>query len=148
MDKNIRVRGLSNSWVLAFQIFNELIFVSWLHEEHKIYFHIIMSFTVVGILFFKTFFMLERNKKFMRIENESKQAIHAMDTHDSEYVMTCTTAINSISNTLKKLLVQSDLHSSYIKTRYNGKGESINNSFSTYIEPLLSNINHPALVQE
>ena len=42
--------------------------------------------------------MLERNsKKLMRIANESKQRIFAMDMHDSDYVMTCTTAMPSIS---------------------------------------------------
>ena len=71
-----------------------------------------------------------------------------MDLHDSDYVMTCNTTISFISNTLKKLLLQSYLHSSYIQTIYNGKSESINNIFSTYFEPLLNHINHPELVQE
>ena len=44
-----------------------------------------------------------------------------MDMYDSDYVMTCTTAIPSISNTIKKLWIQSDLHSYYIKTIYNDK---------------------------
>ena len=44
-----------------------------------------------------------------------------MDMYDSDYVMTCNTAITSISNTLKKLLLQSNFHSSYINTIYNGK---------------------------
>ena len=68
--------------------------------------------------------------------------------HDSDYVMTCTTAIVSISNTLKKLLLQYDLHSSYNQTKYIGEEEIIHNIFSTYVEPLLNYINHPALVQE
>ena len=41
-------------------------------------------------------------KNFTRIENEAKQRIHAMDMHDSEYVMDCNTAIPCISNTLHK----------------------------------------------
>ena len=61
-----------------------------------------------------------------------------MSMHDSDYVMMYNTAINSISNTLKKLWKQSDLHSSYIQTIYNDKYESINNIFSTYVETLLS----------
>ena len=32
--------------------------------------------------------------------NEEKQRIHAMDMHDSDYVMTCNTAITSISKTV------------------------------------------------
>ena len=59
--------------------------------------------------------------KKMRIVNEAKQIIDAMDMHDSDYVVICTTAIPSIPNTLKKLLLHSDLHSSYIQTKHNGK---------------------------
>ena len=40
------------------------------------------------------------------------------------------------------------MNSSYIQTIYNGKQESINNIFSTHVEPLLNDINNPALVQE
>ena len=70
-----------------------------------------------------------------------------MYMHDSDYVMTCTNTIISISNTLKKLSLQSDLHSSYIQTKYNGKEEILNNILSTYIELLLNDINHPAMVK-
>ena len=68
--------------------------------------------------------------------------------HDSENIMTYTTSITSISNTLKKLLLQYNFHSSYNQTRYIGKEEIIHNIFSTYVEPLLNYINHTALVQE
>ena len=54
--------------------------------------------------------------------------------------MTCTTSIPSISNTLKKLLLQLDLHSSYIQTKYSGTEEIINNILSEYFEPLLNYI--------
>ena len=62
--------------------------------------------------------------------------------------MTCITTIPSISNTLKKLLLQISLHYSYIQTKYNDKEESTNNIFSTYVEPLLNDINNPELIQE
>ena len=55
--------------------------------------------------------ILERNiNNLLRIENEAKQIIHAMDNTDSGYIMTCNTATYSISNTLKKLWIQSYLH--------------------------------------
>ena len=93
--------------------------------------------------------MLERNSYNLKIiENEAKQRIRAMDTHDSDYVTTCTTEISSISNNLKKLLLQSDLHLSYTKIINNGKQESIHKIFSKYDEPLLNAINDLALVQE
>ena len=54
------------------------------------------------------------------IANEAKKN-HAMDIHDLDYVMNCTTAIPSISNTLNIFFLKSYLHSSYIQTEYNGK---------------------------
>ena len=108
-----------------------------------------MSFMDVGILFFKRVCYVEtRFKNLIRIANEAKQRIHAMNMHYSDYVMTWTTAITSISNTLKKLLLHSYLHLSYIQIIYNGKEEIINNIFSAYVEPLLNHVNRPALVQE
>ena len=71
-----------------------------------------------------------------------------MYVHDSDYDMNCTTAITSISNTLKNALLQYNFHSSYNQTKYNGEEEIINNFFSIYVEPLLNYINHPTLVQE
>ena len=42
--------------------------------------------------FSKGFVMLEQNSnKLLRIENETKQRIHDIDMHDSDYIMTCTT---------------------------------------------------------
>ena len=41
--------------------------------------------------------------------------------------------IHSISNTLKKFLLQSYLHSYYIQNIYNDKEEIINIIFSTYV---------------
>ena len=35
------------------RFFIEFIVVSWFHEENKSYCHIIMSFVIVGIIFFK-----------------------------------------------------------------------------------------------
>ena len=68
------------------------------------------------------FVALERNSNnLLRIGNSAKQRMHATDMHDSNYVMIYTTEIISISNTLKKLLIPLDLHSSYIQTIYNDK---------------------------
>ena len=67
--------------------------------------------------------------------------------HDSDYVMTFTTVITSMSNRIKKLLLQYNLNLSYNQTKYIGEEEIIQNIFIKYVEPLLSYINHPALVQ-
>ena len=53
--------------------------------------------------------------------------------HDSDYIMTCTTAIPSIPNMLKKLLLQYDFHSSFNQTKSIGEEEIILNIFSTYV---------------
>ena len=90
---------------------------------------------------------MERNSNHLRkIPKLAKQGIRAEETHDSDYVMTCNATITSISNILKKLWLKSSLHSFHIQTKYNGKYESINNIFSTYVEPLLNGINHPVLL--
>ena len=68
--------------------------------------------------------------------------------HDLEYVMTCTTKIPSVSNMLKKLLLQYNLYSSYNQTKYIGEEEIIHNIFNTYVKPLLNYINNPESVQE
>ena len=50
--------------------------------------------------------MLElKLKKSMKILNEANQIFLTMSMYDSDYVMNCTAAINSISNTLKNFLV-------------------------------------------
>ena len=52
--------------------------------------------------FSKGFVVLERNSNNLKItDNEAKQIIHAMDMHDSDYVMTCTTELPSIKTPLR-----------------------------------------------
>ena len=84
---------------------------------------------------------------FSKIPNEVKQIIHTKETDNSNYVMTCIKKNPPTSNTFKKLLLHKNLHSSYIQTKYNDKEKIINNTFITYVEPLLYDINHPALIQ-
>ena len=108
-----------------------------------------MSFTDVGIIFFKKVVILERNlNNLSTIANNAKQIIYAMDMHDSDYIMIFTTEITSIPNNLKKLWIKSYVHSYYIQTIYNDKEEIVNSIFITYVEPLLEYINHNSLVEE
>ena len=72
--------------------------------------------------FSKGFGILEYNfNNLVKLQNEVKQIIHAEETHNSDYVMTCIYTIPPISNTLKKLLLHKSLHSYYIQTKYNDK---------------------------
>ena len=77
-----------------------------------------------------------------------KQTIHAEETDNSDFLMTCISTITSKSNTLKKLFLHKILHSSYIQIYFNEKEEIINNTFIKYVEPLLEDINHPALLKK
>ena len=62
--------------------------------------------------------------------------------------MICSTTIPSNSNTLKKLLVNSNYHSSYTNQEFNDKKEEMITIFSTFVTPQIKEIHHPALLQE
>ena len=83
-----------------------------------------------------------------KLPDEVKFIIHAEDTYSYYKVMICSTRIPSTSNPLKNLAVNKSFHYSYIQREYNDKNETIINIFSEYVEPLLKDINHPALLQE
>ena len=81
-----------------------------------------MSFTDVETLFFKIVFILECNlNNLLRLANETKQIVWAMDIYYLDYVMTCNKEISLISNTVKKLWLPSDLYSSHLQNIYNDK---------------------------
>ena len=62
--------------------------------------------------------------------------------------MLCYTTIPPTSNTLKKLLVNSNYHSSYTNQELNDKKEQMITIFSTYFTPQIKEINHPLFLQE
>ena len=82
-----------------------------------------------------------------KLPNEVNHKTHTEETDNSDFVMTCINTIPSTSNTLEKFLLHKSLHYSYIQTKYNDKEKAINNTLITYVESLLDNINHPALIQ-
>ena len=81
-----------------------------------------------------------------KLPNEVKDIIHEEDTENSDKVMIFNITITSTLNTLKILAVNRSFHSSYIKTYFNDKKETIINIFSEYVEPLLKDINHPTFL--
>ena len=98
--------------------------------------------------YFKGFGILEGNSNNLKnYTNLEKSIIHAEETNDSEYVIILNTTIPSISNTLKNFWLHSSLQYYNIQTKYNDKEEIINRILSKYVEPLLNDINHPALLQ-
>ena len=67
---------------------------------------------------------------------------------NTELVMLCYTTINSTSNTLKNLVINSNYHSSYSTQEFNTKKEQTSNIFNTYVTPKIKEINHPVFLQE
>ena len=65
----------------------------------------------------KLFTILECNdNNLAKLPIDVKQRTHAEETDNSEKVMTCINTIPSTSNTLKNLVVNKILYSSYIQT--------------------------------
>ena len=65
----------------------------------------------------KGFFTIVNNsKKLSSIMNDVKLRIHAIDKLETCFVMAKNTAFSLVSNTIKKLYIQSDLHFIYKKT--------------------------------
>ena len=78
--------------------------MSWINEEHKFNFHIIMPFLVGELLFSKEFIIPEHNSNhFNSVSNGVKQGIHAIEKQKTYYVMACYTEISSVANTVNKL---------------------------------------------
>ena len=83
-----------------------------------------------------------------KLPNDVKQITYAEETDNSDKVMTCINTIPSTSNTLKNLVVNKSLHSSYIQREFNNKKYMSIKIFSSYVVPLLKDINHLTLLQE
>ena len=66
--------------------------------------------------------ILECNtNNFVKLPNQVKQIIRAEEAYNLDYVMTCINTIPSTSNTLKNLILNKILYSSYIQTEFNEK---------------------------
>ena len=72
-------------------------------------------------------------------------AIYQLETY---FVMAKTTAISSVSKTINKLHIQSNLHLIYKQKLYHYKHDKINELFDEYHIPLLNYIHHLALIEE
>ena len=86
--------------------------------------------------FSEGFTILECNyNNLAKLPNEVKQRTHAEETDNSDNVMTCINTITSTSKTLKNLVVNKSLYSSYIQTEFNDIKKIIINIFSAYVVP-------------
>ena len=77
---------------------------------------------MLSYYFSKIFSILECNTNNLEnLPNEVKQIIHAEETDNSDYFMTCINTTLSTSNKVKKLLLNKILHYSYTQTGFNEK---------------------------
>ena len=76
-----------------------------------------------------------------------KLRIHAIDKQKN-HVIAKTTEIYSVTNTTKKLHIQSDLHLVYKQNFYHDKEKEMYELFDEYHIPLLKDIDHPELIQQ
>ena len=77
--------------------------------------------------------ILEHNSNNLSsVPNKSKQIIHVVNIHESEFFMACYTSTNSVENALNKLYIQSDLNSGYIHNLFHDKQKIIDEFFLIY----------------
>ena len=86
-------------------------------------------------------------KNIKKLPYQVKDRVGAELAVDTYLVMPCFTTIPPTSNTLKKLLVNSNYHSSYTTQEFNTKKEQMSTIFNTHVTPQIKEINHPAFIQ-
>ena len=80
--------------------------------------------------------ILEHNsKKLSIVPNKTKQIIHVIKIHKSDFVMAFYIAIITVANIIKKLHILSDLNYGYIHNFYHDKQDIIDELFCQYINP-------------
>ena len=110
----------------------------WIHEEFSLNVILLCRNRFVEYYLEKGFVILAHNPKNLSIvPNEVKQIMHAIDMHDSEYVMSCYTSITYVANTVKKLHIMSDLNYGHIHNFYHDKQDNFDDIFGQYHIPLL-----------
>ena len=78
----------------------------------------------------KVFVIIEHNSKNLScVLNEVKKRVHAIDIHDSDYVMACYIEIRFVASIIKKSHMISYLHYDYIHNFYQNKQESSDDMF-------------------
>ena len=57
-------------------------------------------------------------------------------------------AISYVSNTIKKLYIQKNMHFIYKQDFYKDKKKEIDELFIEYLVPIMGDLDHPALIKE
>ena len=87
-------------------------------------------------------------KIIKKLPSKVKDRVGAQLNVNTDLVMLCFTTIPSTSNTLKKLVFNSNYHSYYSTQEFNTKKEEMSNIFNTYIMPQIKENNYPSFLQE
>ena len=85
------------TWYWNYRCFNEPYTMPWIHEQNKPTVILLCRNRLVEYYLEKGFIIIQHNyKNLSSVPNKSKQIIHAINTHKSEFVMTCYTEIYSV----------------------------------------------------
>ena len=102
MDSKYEEKDYNRILGIVIPYFNELIVMLFFFEENKSIVILKCSKRMLEYYFSKRFGILECNfNNLAKLPNEVKQRIHAEETDNSDYVMTCINTITSTSNTLR-----------------------------------------------
>ena len=75
------------------------------------------------------------------------QIIHVIDIFESDAIIILSTAIPSISNTLKKNYLSRTILGEFTSTYYNDKNDSFEKN-QQYTSSYVNNIYHPSIIEE
>ena len=97
----------------------------------------------------KGFFINEKESKQLTIlPDDVKLRIRAVDQLETYFFMENNTEIFSVVNTIKIFHIQYYFHLIYKQNFYNEKQKEIDEIINKYHIPLITNIDHPALIEE
>ena len=76
-----------------------------------------------------------------------KKCIHAIDMFDNYSIMSCSTAITSVVNTLKKNYLSGTILDKFSSTYYDDNNDNFGLLFQQYTAIAVGNIYHPSILK-
>ena len=96
----------------------------------------------------KGFSIIEQNQKQLSLlPNSVKLRINLIDKLNTDYVMVKNIAIYAVSNTIKKLHIQKNMHMTYKQDFYKNKEKEIEDLFLEYLVLVMDDLEHPVLIE-
>ena len=78
--------------------------------------------------------------------NDVKLIINVIDKLDTDFLMAKNNVISSVSNTIKKLLIQKNMHLIYKQDFYKDKQRETYDLLIEQLVPIMYDLDHPALI--